>query len=116
MLRAVLADIIIAVVAVAAPAALADEVNAVTTGGQGNLTNCTYSGCNLYHHIKLPQQIAVGDRVKVRFGSNPKQYRFPVARILRDGDVCALFSQLSKTENVDKIEIPACQAAPPAAQ
>jgi hypothetical protein len=97
----------------AAPSALAaDEVKAISTPGDGNLTNCSYSGCNLYHHIKMPAHIAVGDKVRVRFGSNPKQYDFRVARILREADTCGVFSQLTETQNVDKIEITPCQVLP----
>ena len=93
---------------VALPAA-ADEVGAIATPGQGELTMCPYSGCNLYHHIVLPPHIAVGDKVPVHFGSNPKSYRFPVARIVRDGDSCALFSQTAETTDVEKIEVASCR-------
>ena len=101
----------------AAGPAAADEVAAIATGGQGDLTMCPYMGymgCNLYHHIELPPQIAVGDKVSVRFGSNPKSYDFPIARIVRDGGKCTVFSQLKNTENVEKIVIAACQVPPPA--
>ena len=96
--------------------ASADEVKAISTPGKGNLTMCPdqllYRTCNLYHHIKLPQQIAVGDTVRVRFGSNTKHYNFPIARILRDGGTCTVYSQLGETENVEKIEVASCEAAP----
>jgi hypothetical protein len=92
----------------------AEEVDAIATGGKGNLTMCPYSGCNLYHHVKLPPRIAVGDKVRMRFGSNPKRYDFPVARIVRDGDSCTVYSQPAKTEQVEKIEVASCP--PPAAQ
>jgi len=99
---------------VAAGAATAENVTAITTGGQGNLTMCPYMGymgCNLYHHIKLPPQIAVGDSVRVRFGSNPKEYNFPVARIVRDGAVCTVYSQTETTEDVEKIAVTSCDRA-----
>jgi hypothetical protein len=102
-----------ALISSVAPAA-ADEVKAIATGGEGNLTMCpgwVYRGCNLYHHIELPSQMAVGDMMGVRFGSNPKRYRFPVARILRDGDNCTVFSQIAETENVEKIEVASCRVA-----
>ena len=102
-----------ALVAAAAPVALAaDDVKEISTGGEGNLTNCSYSGCNLYHHIKLPPHIAVGDKVGIWFGSNPKHYRFPVGRIVHDGDACTIFGQVSETENVDKIDVLSCQVTP----
>ena len=91
----------------------AEEVKAIETGGTGELTMCPVGGfsCNLYHHIDLPPRIAIGDKVPVSFGSNPKQYSFPVAKIIvRDGDGCAVFSQLATTENVEKIDIPSCHA------
>ena len=104
----------------AAPAlALADDVGAVSTPGKGDLTMCPvtfalYRSCNLYHHIKLPPQIAIGDKVRLRYGSNPKRYNFPVARIARDGAKCTVYSQTADTENVDKIEIASCADAPSA--
>ena len=95
----------------------ADEVRAIETGGTGDLTMCPVGGfgCNLYHHIDLPLQISTGDKVPVSFGSNPKQYDFPVAKIIvRDGDGCTVFSQVVETENVEKIDVPACYAVPQA--
>jgi hypothetical protein len=90
--------------------AMADDVKSVSTGGKGDLTMCSYRGCNLYHHIKLPPQITIGDTVRVHFGSNPKHYDFPVAWIVRDGDACKVFAQPGETEDVTKLEIAACQA------
>jgi len=102
------------VVAASCPPVAADEVAAIATGGTGDLTMCPYTGCNLYHHIKLPPRIAVGDKVRLRFGSNPKRYDFPVARIVRDGGVCIVFSQLDKIADVEKIEVASCgEASPP---
>jgi hypothetical protein len=111
MSRIRLTAIAVTILAATTPA-MADEVTAISTGGQGDLTMCPYRGCNLYHHIKLPPQIAVGDKVGLRFGSNPKHYNFPVARIVRDGDTCTVFSQTAKTENVEKIEVASCPLAP----
>jgi hypothetical protein len=104
------------VVAVSCRPIAADEAASISTGGKGDLTMCPWAqmSCNLYHHIKLPPKIAVGDKVRLRFGSNPKQYYFPVARIVRDGDTCTVFSQLGKTTDVEKIEIASCgDASPP---
>jgi hypothetical protein len=93
--------------------ARSDEINAITTGEQGDLTMCPgwIYRSHLYHHIELPSEIAVGDTVGVRFGSNPKRYRFPVARIERDGENCVVFSQLRETNGVEKIEIASCHSA-----
>lgn len=92
--------------------AIADEATAISTGGKGDLTMCAYTGCRLYHHIKLPPQIAVGDKMTLHFGSNPKRYRFPIARIVRDGDMCTVFSQATETENVEKVEVASCAPVP----
>jgi hypothetical protein len=95
--------------------AAADEVQAISTGGKGDLTMCQGilgQNCNLYHHIDLPPRIAVGDTVPVDFGSNEKQYTFPVARIVKDGDGCTVLSQASgDMAKMDRIKIAACQDA-----
>jgi hypothetical protein len=73
----------------------ADEVKAIETGSKGDLTMCPMRdfSCNLYHRIALPLQLTIGEKVSVSFGSNPKQYDFPVARIIvRDGGGCTVFS------------------------
>jgi hypothetical protein len=95
----------------------ADEVRAIETVGTGDLTMCPVGGfgCNLYHHIDLPLRISIDDKVPVSFGSNPKQYDFPAAKIVvRDGDGCTVFSQIVKTEDVEKIDVPSCHAVPEA--
>jgi hypothetical protein len=107
----------VALLAVPLQPVAADELKAVETGGAGDLTMCPVGGfsCNLYHHIDLPPRIAIGDKVQVSFGSNPKQYDFPAAIIvMHDGDGCTVFSQLVKTENVEKIDVPSCHAVPEA--
>jgi hypothetical protein len=100
----------------AASLAAAGGVSAVETPGSGTLTMCrsrlVYSDCNSYHHIAIPQRIAVGDSVSVAFGSNPKEYAFPVARILQAGDACTLLSQASgDADKTDKIEVASCKAS-----
>jgi hypothetical protein len=100
---------------VASSRAEADDVIAITTAGKGDLTMCPYMGymgCNLYHHVRLPPKIAVGDSVRVHFGSNPKHYSFPVARIVSDDGACTVYSQTSKTEGVEKIVIASCAPVP----
>jgi hypothetical protein len=103
------------VVAVAGDAASA-EVTAVTTPGKGDLTMCPeswmYRSCNLYHHIKIPKHLEVGGNVTLHYGSNPKRYAFPVARIVQDGDSCTVFSQTDQTDNVENIVIASCHVAP----
>jgi hypothetical protein len=95
---------------VVAPAA-ADDIKAISTNGKGELTKCSYAGCLLYHHVAVPLQIAVGDKVGLWYGSNPKHYIFPIVKIVRNGDSCAVFSQLETKENVDKIEFDTCKIA-----
>jgi hypothetical protein len=107
----------VALLAVPLQPVAADEVKAIETGGTGDLSMCPVGGfgCNLYHHTDLPPQISIGDKVPVSFGSNPKQYDFPVAIIIvRDGDGCTVFSEVVETENVEKIDVPACHALPKA--
>jgi hypothetical protein len=97
-----------------APAA---EVNAITTIGRGDLTMCPESwmhrDCNLYHHVRVPRHIEVGGNVILHYGSNPKRYEFPVARIVQDGNSCTVFSQTNQTDNVENIAIAPCRFAPP---
>lgn len=108
--------LLIAGLLAAAGQAKADEVTAIATGGKGDLTMCpawwVERDCNLYHHVKLPPQIAIGDKVRLHFGSNPKRYSFPVIRILRDGGTCTVFSQAAETAGVEKIEVASCQVTP----
>jgi hypothetical protein len=120
MTIALRAGIAVAMLFAACAAHAAGDVQAIGTPGKGDLTMCptTFAvmrSCNLYHHIKIPPQISVGDRVRVRFGSNPKRYTFPVARIVRDGAACKVYSQTADTGDVEKIEIVPC-GDPPAAQ
>ncbi len=90
----------------------ADDIPSIATPGTGDLTMCSYRGCNLYHHIKLPNRIAVGDTVRVTFGSNPKDYAFPVVHITRDGDTCTVLSAPADDATpADKIEVASCRAA-----
>src|SRR5438552_17526274 len=88
-----------AAVAGSAVAREPDVVAAVEPGGPGVLTKCRNwliaSTCKTYQHISLPPRIAVGDTITVSFGSSPKEFVFPVARIALKGDHCAIFSKAS---------------------
>jgi hypothetical protein len=86
----------------------ADDITAISTGGKGELTKCSYEGCLLYHHVALPLQMTLGDKVRLWYGSNPKHYIFPVAKIVRKGDGCTVLSQADRTEKVDKIDFGLC--------
>ena len=107
-----------AVVLLPAAAALAaDGIAAVTTPGTGTLTMCrdwfNRNACDTYHRIKLPARIAVGDKVEVTYGSNPKDYSFHVTGISRDGDRCTILSPHSAADGSgERIEVAGCGAVP----
>jgi hypothetical protein len=90
-----------------------DSVEAVEPGGPGELTKCrkwlVASSCKTYKHITLPPRIAVGDTITVTFGSSPKEYEFPVARIAHKGRHCAIFSEADGDRHqIDKINVAPC--------
>lgn len=91
-------------------------VEAVAPSGPGVLTKCRYwlvaTSCNHYHHIVLPPRIAVGDTIYVIFGSSPKEYAFPVARITIEGHHCTIYSEArGNPDQMDKIDIASCRRA-----
>jgi|SRR5271165_236817 len=93
-----------------------DSVKAVEPGGPGVLTKCrdwlVASSCNTYHHISLPPRIAVGDTIALTFGSSPKEYAFPVARIAHKGRHCAIFSDADgDRHHMDNINVAPCYRA-----
>ena len=111
---AVLSAILLAP-ATAAPAAGGAE--AVTTPGSATLTMCrdwlVYNSCSKYHNVKVPPVIAVGDKVRLRFGSNPKNYDFPVVAIRHHGDGCTIASNHTRPDDTgEKIEVSPCGATP----
>ena len=58
-------------------------------------------------------RIAVGDTLTLRFGSYPKEYAFPVARIDLKGQHCAIFSEAEGNRHrIDKINVAPCHRAP----
>jgi hypothetical protein len=94
----------------------AGDVEAVAPGGSGVLTKCrgwlVATSCKTYQHISLPPRIAVGDTITLRFGSNPKDYAFPVARIDLNGRHCTIFSEAAGNRHrMDKINITRCHSA-----
>jgi hypothetical protein len=101
------------------PAAAADQpdtVAAVQPGGPGVLTKCrdwlVARSCHHYHHISLPSRVAVGDTITLSYGSSPKEYDFPVARIALEGDHCTIFSEVTgDRQREDKIEVAPCYQA-----
>src|SRR5262249_10502543 len=96
--------------------AAAGDVEAVTPGASGVLTKCrgwiVATSCKTYQHISLPPRIAVGDTIALRFGSNPKEYAFPVARMDLKGARCAIFSEAEGNRHrMDKINVARCHRA-----
>jgi hypothetical protein len=117
LLRAWIAGLLLAAVAVGPAAAREpDSVEAIEPGGPGELTKCrnwlVASSCKTYKHISLPPRIAVGDTLTVTFGSSPKEYEFPVARIAHKGRHCAIFSEAEGDRHqIDKINVAPCYRA-----
>jgi hypothetical protein len=106
----------VSLVVLALGSAAAAEVEAIAPGGSGVLTMCrdwlVTSSCKTYHHIELPPRIAVGDTVSVTFGSSPKEYAFPVARIAVEGRRCAIFSEATGNRHqMDRINVAPCHPA-----
>ena len=98
----------------AEPAALAEPLAAVTVSGKGVLTICRnwiiFRTCKPYDKIDLPPRIAVGDRLDLTFGSNPKDYLFHVVEIRQKGEGCLLLSNISNGhEDRERIEVPRCE-------
>jgi len=96
--------------------AAAGDVEAVTPGASGVLTKCrgwiVATSCKTYQHISLPPRVAVGDTIALRFGSNPKDYAFPVARIDLKGARCVIFSEAEGNRHrMDKINVARCHRA-----
>ena len=96
-------------------AAAADDSPAVTTPGTGALTICrdwvVYESCSTYHKIDLPGRIAVGDRIELTYGSNPKDYVFHVSGIRRDANSCTILSENSGPgDKGERIEVAPCAA------
>ena len=113
VLLAAIAGLMLAAAGHPAAAREPDVVEAVEPGGPGILTKCRNwliaSTCNTYHHINLPPRVAVGDTIAVTFGSSPKEYAFPVARIAQKGRHCAIFSEARGNRHaMDKINIAPC--------
>jgi hypothetical protein len=117
LLRAWIAGLLLAAAAVGPGAARQpDSVEAIEPGGPGELTKCrnwlVASSCKTYKHISLPPRIAVGDTLTVTFGSSPKEYEFPVARIAHKGRHCAIFSEAEGDRHqIDKINVAPCYRA-----
>jgi hypothetical protein len=114
MVQLALAAFCAGIAVVTGPAALAEPLAAVTVSGKGVLTICRnwmlFRTCKPYDKIDLPAQVAVGDKLDLTFGSNPKDYIFQIVEIRQKGEGCLLLSKISKgQEDRERIEIPRCE-------
>ncbi len=105
---------LVAVAAALNPAAADDSVAAVTTPGKGVLTMCrswiVHRSCKPYDKVVLPRRVAVGDRIKLTFGSNPKDYTFHVMQIRVAGDGCTILSHAGDSgEDGERLDVSPCQ-------
>jgi hypothetical protein len=70
------------------------------------------SSCKSFKHIALPARVQVGDEITISFGSSPKEFVFPVARIALKGQHCAIFSKAEGDRHqMDKINVAPCYRA-----
>jgi hypothetical protein len=116
MVRLPLAAFCAGIALTPSPAALAEPLTAVTVVGKGVLTKCrnwiVFRTCKPYDKIDLPRQVAVGDKLDLTFGSNPKDYLFQIVEIRQKGEGCLLLSKISNGhEDRERIEVPRCEPA-----
>jgi hypothetical protein len=90
-------------------------VQAIITSKSGQFHRCynqfvAFGTTCSVHHVHLPEHIAVGDYIKLEYGSNPKHYAFHVGQITRQEDGgCTVRSDSSGPGGTEKIEIDSCQ-------
>ena len=93
-------------------AAAANGVVVIETDGSGALTMCRawifFNSCRVYSHVALPKRVAIGDEVELSFGSENKQYTFPVARIVKHGVACTVLSENNDTDSANRINLSSC--------
>jgi hypothetical protein len=99
-----------------APGAAADSIEAVRTPGTGAFTMCrswvVYNSCTTYHKVAVPGQVAVGDKIKLIYGTNPKDYIFKVVQIRHQDGSCTILSDMSGgKDDGEKLEVPQCEAS-----
>jgi hypothetical protein len=107
--------VVLTAVASVGSAAQSNTVNAVRPGGQGVLTKridwLVASSLRTYHHIRLPDRIAIGDTIPLSFGSSTKTYSFSVAQITLNGNHCEILSRAEIHHHSDKINVTPCYPA-----
>ena len=66
-----------------------------------------------HRKVALPEHIAVGDKLSLPYGSNPKDYTFPVLGIRLQGNSCTLLNDATGAPaSGEKIELAQCQKSP----
>jgi hypothetical protein len=98
----------------------AGGMTAITTADKGTVTICrswiVYRACKSYDKVALPPRIAVGDNIKLTYGSNTKTYIFAVVEIRPKGKGCLLLSdQSGGEEDGERLDIARCLPANEAA-
>ena len=98
----------------------AGDMTAITTTGKATLTICrswvVYRSCKSYDKVALPPRVAVGDNIKLTYGSNMKTYIFSVVEIRTKGEGCLLLSdQSGGAENGERLDVAPCLPAKEAA-
>jgi hypothetical protein len=114
MFRLLLAAVCAGIALAPIPTAFAEPLAAVTVSSKAVLTICRnwilFRSCKHYDKVELPPRIAVGDKLDLTFGGNPKDYLFHVVEIRRKGKGCMLLSNISKgQEDRERIEIARCE-------
>jgi hypothetical protein len=99
------------------PVAGAEPLTAVAVSGNAVLTICRnwilFRTCKSYDKIGLPARVAVGDKLDLTFGSNPKDYLFHIVEIRPKGEGCLLLSNISNGhEDRERIDVPRCEPLP----
>jgi hypothetical protein len=90
-------------------------VQAIITSKSGEFHRCykqfvAFGTTCTVHHVHLPEHIAIGDYIKLEYGSNPKHYAFHVGRIARAEDGgCTVRSDSGGPGGTEKIKIDFCQ-------
>jgi len=83
----------------------------VSTSGSGRLKRCwdlLFETTCRTHHVRLPKRVSVGDVLELGYGSNPKHYRFHIARIDRHSKGGCVLRGSGVLLESEKIEIDDC--------
>jgi hypothetical protein len=117
--RSVLVSLVGLAAAGLSPAAAQEALSSIDTPGRAKLQICrswlVMRTCNEYSRVDVPSRIAVGDRLFLEFGSNPKSMTFAVSAIRLEDGTCTLFTEPPAPDTdeseVDKLTIAPCRKA-----